>query len=264
MLGLMLALVLMLGLGLSGQAQAHSVFSSRGEEQLAALITLAVLVVLWLAYTVGSWRLSLPLKRCWTFHLACLVCLLAAFGPLDHMAENSAAAHMVQHMLFMVVIPPLWVWGNPLPPLVAVAGKPLLTLWQPLLAIAQRPMVAAYLHAAVIWLWHTPSLYNLALWNPWWHGVEHVCFIVTATLFWWSLLHSSRKQVPLALIALLFTLVHTGILGALLTFGERPFYSQVTDLEDQQLAGLLMWVMGGIPYLIASGWVGYQWLRRVE
>ncbi len=228
------------------------------------MLGVLVLGALWLIFTLGALRLSQPLARTWSFHLASVVCVLAVFGPLDHWAERSAAAHMVQHMLFMVVIAPLWVWGQPMPSLVAVGGRPLLRLWRPFLAVARRPMLSAYLHAAVIWLWHTPVLYNLALRNPWWHSVEHAGFLVTAVLFWWSLLHNTRRETPIAMVALLFTLVHTGILGALLTFSNRPFYAQVQSLGDQQLAGLLMWVMGGLPSFCAAGWVGYQWLRRMR
>lgn len=223
-----------------------------------------LLVTLWVAYVWGARRIAVPMSRRWSFHLACALCVLAVFGPLDAMAETSAAAHMVQHMLFIVVIAPLWVLGRPLPLWVAVGGKVVLALWQPMFAIAQRPMVSAYLHAGVIWLWHMPELYNLALRNPWWHVVEHLCFLLSAVLFWWSLLHSSRKEVPLALVALLFTLVHTGILGALLTFANQPFYQQVEHVADQQLAGLTMWVMGGFPYLLACAGVAYQWLRRIQ
>lgn len=245
-------------------ASAHSPFTADGQAAVATWSGVIVLLALWFMFLVGARTCALPLRRTWSFHLGCLLCALAAFGPLDHWAEHSAAAHMVQHMLFMVVIAPLWVWGQPMPALVAVGGKPLLAVWQPFLFIARRPMWSAYLHAAVIWGWHTPVLYNLALLDPWWHAVEHACFLITAVLFWWSLLHNSRRETPVALVALLFTLVHTGVLGALLTFSTQPFYSQVQTLEDQQLAGLLMWVMGGLPYFGAAGWVGYQWLRRMR
>lgn len=180
------------------------------------------------------------------------------------MAEASAAAHMAQHMLFIVVVAPLWVLGRPLPLWVAVGGNRVLSFWRPMFALARRPMLPAYLQAGVIWLWHMPVLYDLALRNPWWHAVEHLCFLFSAALFWWSLLHSRRREVPLALVALLFTLVHTGILGAILTFAGQPFYQQGNRIEDQQLAGLIMWVMGGLPYLFASAAVGHQWLRRLQ
>ena len=75
----------------------------------------------------------------------------------------------------------------------------------------------ALLHGAVIWIWHTPKLYVLALDNLWWHAFEHACFLFTGWLFWWSVLRANPKQVPQALMAVLLTLMHTGLLGALLT-----------------------------------------------
>lgn len=250
-------------LGVAFEARAHSPFGASGPEWMVSVSGGLLLGIFWLAYIWGAWRSEVPALRRWSFHFACLLCALAVFGPLDLMAETSAAAHMMQHMLFIVVIAPLWVLGRPLPLWVAVGGKAVLVLWRPMFAVAQHPMLSAYLHAAVIWLWHTPVLYDLALMNPWWHAVEHLCFLLSAMLFWWSLLHSSRTAVPVALVALLFTVVHTGILGAILTFANHPFYQQGNSLEDQQLAGLIMWVLGGLPYLFASATIGHLWLRRV-
>ena len=68
----------------------------------------------------------------------------------------------------------------------------------------------------MIWIWHTPKLYVLALDNLWWHAFEHACFLFTGWLFWWSALRANPKQVPQALMAVLLTLMHTGLLGALL------------------------------------------------
>lgn len=252
------------GWGLALPVNAHSPVEASGQEWLVSSLGALILMTLWLAYIWGARHTGGPSLRHWSFHLACALCALAVFGPLDVLAETSAAAHMVQHMLFIVVIAPLWVLGRPLPHWVALGGRAVLALWQPMFAVAQRPMLAAYLHAGVIWLWHTPVLYDLALMDPWWHAVEHLCFLLSAVLFWWSLLHSSRRAVPLALVALLFTMVHTGILGALFTFADQPFYRHIGSIEDQQLAGLIMWVMGGLPYLIASAAVGHQWLRRLR
>jgi len=100
--------------------------------------------------------------------------------------------------------------------------------------------------------------------HPWWHVVEHLLFIVSATLFWWAILRSSRLLVPWALLALLFTLMQTGLLGALLTFASEPLYGEARSLEDQQLAGLIMWVLGAVPYLLASGWLGWRWLLTMQ
>ncbi len=251
-------------LGTAFSAQAHSPLEASGQEWVVSSLAGLILITLWLGYVWGARRTEVPTFRRWSFHLGSALCVLAVFGPLDVMAETSVAAHMVQHMLFIVVIAPLWVLGRPLPLWVTMGGKTVLALWRPMFSVAQRPMLADYLQAGVIWLWHMPVLYDLALMDPWWHGVEHLCFLLSAVLFWWSLLHSSRKEVPMALVALLFTVAHTGILGAILTFANQPFYQQGNRIEDQQLAGLIMWVIGGLPYLLASAAVGHQWLRRLR
>lgn len=171
---------------------------------------------------------------------------------------------MVQHMLFMVVVTPLWVLARPLPQMAAGGAGFLTVIWQPLLRLALHPVRAAWVHGAVIWFWHLPVFYLAALENPWWHILEHACFILSAGLFWWAVLNSTHRNAPWALLALLLTLVHTGFLGAILTFAREPLYGGGRDLEDQQLAGLIMWVAGAIPYLMASVAIGHRWYGRIR
>ncbi len=64
-------------------------------------------------------------------------------------------------------------------------------------------------------------------------------------------------------MAVLLTLMHTGLLGALLTFGTVSFYGEGRSVDDQQLAGLIMWVLGGLIYLIGGGWIAWRWLTRM-
>lgn len=258
-----LTLLILAGLGYSSVAMAHSPIASDGQDQLAALLGALVLAVFWLIYLVGA-RRSRPAPGHWlSFQAATVLCIFAALGPLDQWAETSAAAHMTQHMLFMVVIAPLWVLARPLPQITAGGGALLSWLWRPMLRLAQYPMLAAWVHGTVIWFWHMPRFYILALENPWWHLVEHALFIVTALVFWWAVLKASGRNAPWALLALLFTLVHTGFLGAILTFASAPLYGDERVLASQQLAGLIMWVLGAIPYLLASAWLGARWYRRL-
>jgi putative membrane protein len=137
-----------------------------------------------------------------------------------------------------------------------------------MLRLTRYPLLLAYLHGGVIWFWHMPYFYLLALENPWWHSVEHAFFLVTAGLFWWAVLNTSPRHSGWALLAVLFTLMHTGFLGAVLTFAQQPLYGSTRPLADQQLAGLIMWVVGAIPYMMAAMWIGYRWylqlLRRMN
>lgn len=245
-------------------AWAHNPWGNDGQEQWAALISALVLVSFWGLYSLGAWRRPPGRGRMLVFHLTTALCALALLGPLDGWAETSTAAHMAQHMTIMVIIAPLWVLCRPWPQVVAAGGRVLAICWQPMLSLAARPMVAAYVHGVVIWFWHTPAFYSLAVVNPWWHIVEHACFLVTAGVFWWAILTRRHLRAPWALLALLFTLMHTGFLGALLTFARAPLYGEARDLQDQQLAGLIMWVLGAIPYLGASAWISHRWYRQLQ
>ncbi|MEH6490887.1 cytochrome c oxidase assembly protein [Halopseudomonas sp.] len=261
---MMLRLGLTLLMLVAPTAWAHSPVSGGGQEQLAALLSALVLVAVWVVYLVGAWRVRPAWLSLGLFSLSVLLAFSAVLGPLDAWAETSTSWHMVQHMLFMVVIAPLFVLARPLPQMAAGGARAGSLIWNPLLRLAQHPMLAAYLHGLVIWFWHVPRFYVLALDNPWWHVFEHACFLLTAGLFWWAVLKSSPRRVHWALFALLFTLMHTGFLGAMLTFAQSSLYGPERALADQQLAGMIMWVLGAFPYLLASAWIGYRWYRQVQ
>lgn len=248
----------------SQTALAHSPLSSDGAEQVSALLTLAVLAIFWGLYLWGAWRRRPKLALFLCFNATAVLCALAVLGPLDDWAKTSTAAHMTQHMLLMVVIAPLWVLSRPLAQ-INDAGRQLVRwLWRPLFTLTRHPMITAYIHGFIIWFWHMPYFYMLAVDNPWWHAFEHFCFLFTAGIFWWAVLRGGRHHKPLAMLALLFTLMHTGFLGAILTFARMPLYGEARDLMDQQLAGLIMWVAGAVPYLLASIWIGLVWYQQLQ
>lgn len=242
-------------------AHAHSLVDGHLTQRLPALLTALLLVAAWLAYVAGGRRVA-P-RRAGLFHLATTLALLALVGPFDAWAGTSAALHMAQHMVLMVVIAPLWVLARPLPQWRASVGERARWLWIGALQGARRPLTMALIHGALIWFWHAPRPYMLAVDNPWWHMLEHAGFLVSAGLFWWAVLHPRAAARGRAMLALLLTLVHTGLLGALLTFARTPLYRDATDLYDQQLAGLIMWVPGGLAYLIAAVWCGHLWMRHL-
>jgi putative membrane protein len=248
----------------SASVLAHNPLTSRGEGQIAALLTLLALLAFWMFYLLGVGCKRPPNHQCFLFHVATIVCGLAVLGPLDDWAKTSSAAHMTQHMLLMVVIAPLWVLSRPLAQIIAGSGRIWAWIWRPMLKLTRSPLTAAYIHGATIWFWHMPYFYMVAVDNVWWHAFEHICFLITAGVFWWAVLKGSRQNAHWALLALLFTLMHTGFLGALLTFASAPLYGEARSLGDQQLAGLIMWVVGGVPYLAAAGWVGNGWYKQLQ
>ena len=243
---------------------AHNPMTSRGEGQIAALLSLLALLMFWIFYLLGVKRKRPSHYQIFLFHLAAILCGFAVLGPLDDWAKNSSAAHMVQHMLLMVVIAPLWVLSKPLAQIIAGSGRLWAWLWRPMLLLTRYPLTTAYIHGAAIWFWHMPYFYMLAVGNVWWHALEHLLFLLTAGLFWWAVFKGSRHNTPWALLALLFTIMHTGFLGALLTFASEPLYGEARNLGDQQLAGLIMWVGGAVTYLTAAAWVGNNWQKQLQ
>jgi mono/diheme cytochrome c family protein len=107
------------------------------------------------------------------------------------------------------------------------------------------------------------------------HGLQHSSFLLTALLFWWSVLPAAmlRNRHGGAILSLFSTMIYTGGLGALLTLAQMAWYPAygeaaalwgLTPLEDQQIAGLIMWVPGGVTYLLATLWLVVAWLRTSE
>jgi putative membrane protein len=224
---------------------------------------------------VGPWETG-------AFALGWVTLAVALVSPLHRLGEALFSAHMVQHELLMAVAAPLLVLGRPLVPFVwalppawrrAVgswtARRGFRAGWKTL----THPAAAWSLHAVAIWLWHAPSLYEATLRSETVHAVQHASFLGTALLFWWAVLRGrgGRVGTPAAVIALFTTALHTSLLGALLTFSSSVWYPiydattagwGLTPLEDQQLAGLIMWVPAGVAYAgVALGLLG-TWLAE--
>jgi putative membrane protein len=209
--------------------------------------------------------------------IALALCLLS---PLDALATESFALHMVQHEALMLIAAPLLVLGRGLPTFLwalphgarittgrATRSPTLRWLWRALTA----PLSAWILHAAALWVWHAPALFNAALVDPALHDFQHTSFFVTALLFWHAVLrHGAHGARGMAVLYLFTTTVHTGVLGALLTFARTPWYGAfdrgltrywgLTALEDQQLGGLIMWVPGacvyaGVALVLVARWI---------
>lgn len=244
-------------------ALAHSGEGSIG--QAPVWFTQALFLGAWFTYALGASRRRPGPGARLAMHAAMLVTGLALFGPLDEMAESNAAWHMTQHMLLMVVVAPLLVLARPLPQWRAALGARADAVWRMLHRASRRPMACALVHAWAIWFWHAPGPYVAALESPLWHMLEHACFLFSGWLFWWSVLRPGRTGALAAAGALLFTVMHTGMLGALLSFAKVALYSEAQSaVVDQQLAGLIMWVPGGLVYLLAAVWAALRWLAAQE
>jgi cytochrome c oxidase assembly factor CtaG len=142
-------------------------------------------------------------------------------------------------------------------------------------AFITAPFVAWLIHALVLWSWHVPALFQATLTSDLVHSAQHASFLGSALLFWWAIMHGRQRAVGfgIAVLYLFTTALHSGLLGALLTFARSvwyPAYTGTTDawgltpLEDQQLGGLIMWIPAGLVYIIAGLALFAGWLRESE
>ena len=212
-----------------------------------------------------------------------LVVAGSLLSPLHAASEQLFSAHMVQHELLMVVAAPLLALSRPLPLLLdgiptvsrsrveAIAeGRRARRVWRNL----NRPLAAWLIHGVVIWVWHIPVLFEATLSNDAVHAAQHLSFLGSGYLFWASLVADDfPERGGLAVLSLFTTAVHTGVLGALISFSRYPWYSGyatraaawgMTPLADQQLAGLIMWIPASAAYLIGALLIARRWLRASE
>ncbi|HZI99111.1 MAG TPA: cytochrome c oxidase assembly protein [Gemmatimonadaceae bacterium] len=200
------------------------------------------------------------------------VLAIALISPLHEMGNALFSAHMIQHELLMAVAAPLLVLGKPAVPLIWGFPRAMRPVAGRLFSVRVPQLAAFLLHAAAIWIWHAPFLYDASVASEVVHAAQHVSFLGTALLFWWSVFHSrnERGNEGTAIIYLFLTAIHTILLGAFLTMSDVQFYSVysnagtriwgLTALEDQQLGGLIMWIPGGIVYLGSALYLMTRWI----
>jgi cytochrome c oxidase assembly factor CtaG len=201
---------------------------------------------------------------------------LALVSPMHWLGERLFAAHMIEHCILIAVAAPLIAIARPTAALLWVLParggaafvrlahcRPVAATW----AVVISPAIATLMHGGVLWAWHMPALYRLTLDSIGWHRCEHLAFTVTAMLFWWSLARRVHQGTKVA--CLFVTTLHSGLLGLLLTLSPRVWYPtqsalaaewDLTPLQDQQLAGLVMWVPMSAVYTVAALCVASLWI----
>ncbi|HKI04354.1 MAG TPA: cytochrome c oxidase assembly protein [Thermoanaerobaculia bacterium] len=213
-----------------------------------------------------------------------LALFAALVSPLDALGGILFSAHMAQHEVLILIAAPLLVLGRPLATFLWAlpmagrerAGKwaqapPVARIWRFLTA----PLSVWVIHGLALWAWHVPGLYQATLDDDFLHALQHLSFFGSAALFWWSLIHGrfGRLGYGAAVLYVFTTSMHSGVLGALLTFAPRlwyPIYEARTSqwglsaLEDQQLAGLIMWVPAGIVFIVLGLALFAAWLGEAE
>jgi putative membrane protein len=210
-------------------------------------------------------------RRAGLFAAGWLVLAGALVSPLHQAGERSFAAHMLEHELLMLAAAPLLVLAEPLAIMLwalpsagrqavgtASRAAPVRAIW----SAATNPVVATLLQAAALWLWHAPALFDRALVSPGWHIAQHLSFLASALFFWTAVLPGRAAPAAVAVLCLFATSLVSGALGAMMAFAQSPWYVAyarlgmaplgLTPLEDQQLAGMLMWVPGGLVHALAA------------
>jgi putative membrane protein len=206
-------------------------------------------------------------------------CLIAVATPwLHEAADENVAAHMAQHVLLMVVAPPLLVLSRPLAALVLAlpvsfrsrvgglaggAGR---------LALAEPGVYAAALASAVaLWVWHAPFAYDAAVRHESLHALEHATILSTSLLLWWTIAESARRGTRATVLAMASSVtagLQGSALGLLMVVSATPWYavygSGPAALDDQRTAGALMWGATGGVYVLAVALLLWRLLEQAE
>lgn len=232
-------------------------------------------------YAFGWYRLSrrgagrpvLAPWRAWCFGAGLAAIGLALLSPIGAFGGLFFFMHMIQHLLLVEVAAPLLLLGAPLLPmlwglprglrvgigLLFAPGSPLSRVF----GFLTSPLVALSLYATAVAVWHLPAFYDAAQGRTLVHDLQHSFFLGTALLFWWPVIHPTggrrRLSYAAAIPYFLPPMLVGNLIGALLTFADSPLYATyqrvprlwgLSVVQDQQLAGLIMWVPGGLVYAV--------------
>jgi putative membrane protein len=266
----------------------HELWRTWSFEPLVVISLLATAIL----FAVGLrqlWRESGVGKgiRVWeaaAFGAGWFVLFVALVSPLHAWGRVLFSAHMTQHELLMLVAAPLialsrpmiaFMWALPLAWSRCVGGWAKVNWFHKLWCALTIPLVAWIIHAVALWMWHVPALFDATLHSELIHTLQHLSFILSALLFWWALIHGRRGWMGYgaAVLYVFTTSIHSGLLGALLTFSTYVWYPSyvglttswgLSPLEDQQVGGLIMWIPAGVAYAIAGLALLAGWLRESE
>ncbi len=229
----------------------------------------------------GCFSRGLSWKRTLFYPAGLLVLFVALDSAIDVYADSLLAFHMIQHLLLTMVAAPLLLLGRPLTVILgALPNRPLqaalkASLVRSALRFIGRPAVAWLIGTLVFWVWHFPPLYDAALRSYWLHSLEHFSFLAAGLLWWWPVvIYPARGfPYPLRLLYIFAGLILNSWLGAMIVLSGERWYSfydtttalwGLTPLDDQRLAGLIMWVPGGAIHLLAMTVVFFAWMGTGE
>lgn len=277
------------GLSASAPLSAHGLGTEAARHWTWEPVTIVLLAVSAVWYAAGVRRLwrragrgrGLRTWEASSFYLGLVSIAIALLSPVAWLSGALFSVHMTQHEILMLLSAPLLVFGQPLlamlwalPP----SSRDWCGRWTRTPAVSgswrtiTSPLAIFLVHGFTIWIWHAPRLYEAALGNGGIHALEHLTFVITAALFWWAMIHGRYGRVGygVGVFYIFLTAVHSSVLGALMTVAPGVLYPsyltaaaawQVDALEDQQLAGLLMWVPSALVFIafglaLLAAWLG--------
>ena len=230
---------------------------------------------------VTGWRTLGATWRPVSYIAGLLVIALALLSPFDVLVQQLFFMHMIQHLLLIMIAPPLLLLPNPLPfllwglpgPLRLGAGGALNRVINKESAIGRglrwltSPAIVWFIFVGTIIGWHDPSLYNAALRSEWVHDLEHLTMFGAGMLYWWTVtsagprLHKGFSR--MAKIAFILSVIPPNMaLGVVLAFSQEPIYSFYNDmprlwgisaLDDQRISGIIMWIPGNMMHFMSAG-----------
>lgn len=243
------------------------------------LVPLLTVILIYLWWVRFRWN-----KQTVLFLTGNLMIFAALLSPIADIGETYLfSVHMMQHLLLTLVAVPLLLLGVPK----QISQRLLRIRWvRRVVRPFGNPIVAWVIGVGTLWVWHLPPLYNRTLENEWLHAFEHICFVLSATIFWNAVLDpiaAFRLKTGQGILYIFSAGFVNSVLAILITFappGLYPYYSHPVDrfgaldfirnhwgidvAMDQQMGGALMWIMGGvIGVLLVIGLLAY-WFRKPE
>lgn len=235
----------------------------------------------------GNAQLPRPLATGWRLaaYLGGLSVIgVALMSPIAALDDQLFFVHMFQHELLITVAPPLLLLANPMPfsmwGLPDRARRALGRLLAPRSAV--RRGLQRLTAPGIVWMaftgflvgWHDPGAYNATLRSELLHDLEHITFFGSAMLFWWHVIDAAPHWRPRShgfrLGYVFSALPANTVIGVIIAFANQPTYTYydtvprlwgLTVLEDQMIAGVIMWILGGLAYLLAALILISHWVR---
>ncbi|MDA0735078.1 MAG: cytochrome c oxidase assembly protein [Chloroflexi bacterium] len=222
-----------------------------------------------------------------SFFAGVLAIFLALQSPIDPLAKHLFSIHQLQHVLLRMIGPILVLGGAPLTPM--LRGLPLWALQGIVRPVVKdrffrrtynwftNPVVTTFIFLGTLYLWQVPTLHDLAVRNDLVHELMHVTMLVSGFLFWWLVIdpkpHRSRLHYGLRVLYLGLIVIPNTVLGASIVFNGNLLYQSYQDfaqplsmapLTDQQIGGLLLWVVGDMMSILAAGVVMIMWYQQEQ